>query len=96
MPKPSGVTPGRAATGATEAAVETAESEGVHANTRIVAGPAASLILAEAESAPGAIVAMGTHGRGGFRRFLLGSVTDKVVRSADVPVLAVPPGAEHH
>ncbi len=32
---------------------------------------------------------MGTHGRGGIDRLLLGSVTERVVRSACVPVLTV-------
>ncbi len=33
------------------------------------------------------LLVMATHGRGGLRRALLGSVTDKVVRSVDVPVV---------
>jgi len=32
---------------------------------------------------------MGTHGRGGIDRLLLGSVTERVVRRASVPVLTV-------
>jgi nucleotide-binding universal stress UspA family protein len=36
------------------------------------------------------VVAMGTHGRTGVDRYLLGSVTEKIVRLADVPVLTVP------
>jgi nucleotide-binding universal stress UspA family protein len=39
------------------------------------------------------LVAIATHGRGGIRRFILGSVTDKLVRTAAVPVLVVPPVA---
>ena len=35
------------------------------------------------------LVAMGTHGRTGVNRYLLGSVTEHVVRLADVPVLSV-------
>lgn len=38
------------------------------------------------------LIAMSTHGRSGFRRFMLGSVADKVVRSAQVPVLLTRPG----
>jgi nucleotide-binding universal stress UspA family protein len=34
---------------------------------------------------------MGTHGRHGFERLLLGSVTEKVLRRAPCPVLTVPP-----
>ena len=36
------------------------------------------------------LVVAGTHGRTGVERYLLGSVTEKVVRTAPVPVLAVP------
>jgi len=36
------------------------------------------------------IVVMGTHGRTGLDQRLLGSVTERVVRMADVPVLSVP------
>jgi nucleotide-binding universal stress UspA family protein len=36
------------------------------------------------------LVAMGTHGRRGVGRYLLGSVTERVVRTSDVPVLSVP------
>lgn len=35
------------------------------------------------------LIVMGTHGRRGFNRWLLGSVTERVVRTADVPVLTV-------
>ncbi|MCS6799006.1 MAG: universal stress protein [Myxococcota bacterium] len=35
------------------------------------------------------LVVMGTHGRTGVQRFLLGSVAEKVVRSCRVPVLTV-------
>lgn len=48
---------------------------------------------------PNDLVVMTTHGRGGVRRWLLGSVTDKLVRAAAAPVLLVPangprPGGE--
>ncbi|MFB6312157.1 MAG: universal stress protein, partial [Salinirussus sp.] len=36
------------------------------------------------------LVVMGTHGRSGLDRMLLGSVTEKVLRQAAIPVLAVP------
>lgn len=38
-------------------------------------------------------IAMATHGRGGLRRWILGSVSDKVLRGGDLPVLLVRPGA---
>jgi nucleotide-binding universal stress UspA family protein len=37
------------------------------------------------------LVVMGTHGRSGFDRFVLGSVAEKTLRMARVPVLIVPP-----
>jgi nucleotide-binding universal stress UspA family protein len=40
------------------------------------------------------LIVMSTHGQGGLRRFFTGSVTDRVLRSVGVPVLAVPPPAE--
>jgi len=36
------------------------------------------------------LIVMGTHGRTGFDRYLLGSVTEKVVRTSEIPVLTVP------
>lgn len=37
------------------------------------------------------LIVLGTHGRSGFERLLLGSVTEKVVRTAQCPVITVPP-----
>ena len=42
------------------------------------------------------LIVMGTHGRGDLTHLLLGSVTDKVVRRAECPVLTVGPKAESH
>jgi nucleotide-binding universal stress UspA family protein len=35
------------------------------------------------------LIVMGTHGRSGFNRLMLGSVTERVLRESEVPVLAV-------
>src|SRR5690606_26289279 len=43
-------------------------------------------LVALSEEIPDAMIVMATHGRGGLPRALLGSVADKVVRSAKVPV----------
>jgi nucleotide-binding universal stress UspA family protein len=40
------------------------------------------------------LIVMGTHGRRGFGRLLLGSVTERVLREAPCPVLTVPPHTE--
>jgi nucleotide-binding universal stress UspA family protein len=37
------------------------------------------------------LIVMSTHGRSGLQRFLIGSVTDRVIRFSHVPVLAIPP-----
>lgn len=52
-------------------------------------GNAAKEIVQEAERDD--LVVMGTHGRSGFERLFLGSVTEKVIRTTHVPVLTVPP-----
>ncbi|MEM5383955.1 universal stress protein [Paraburkholderia phymatum] len=36
------------------------------------------------------VIVMGTHGRRGFRRLMLGSVAERVLRSAACPVLMIP------
>jgi nucleotide-binding universal stress UspA family protein len=51
----------------------------------------ASAIEGLAERMPGALVVMTTHGRSGIGRTLLGSVADKVIRTAGAPVLVIPP-----
>ena len=48
------------------------------------------VILKAAEQHQVDCIVMATHGRSGVRRFVLGSVTEKVVRSSSRPVLAVP------
>ncbi|WP_276271945.1 universal stress protein [Haloarcula litorea] len=50
--------------------------------------PPASIIAYTRENEVDLIV-MGTHGRSGYERYLLGSVAEKVVRAASVPVLTV-------
>ena len=45
-----------------------------------------------ADEEKNAIIVMSTHGRTGFRRAVLGSVCDTVVRSARIPVLVLPSG----
>jgi len=40
------------------------------------------------------LIVMGTHGRTGIGQWFLGSVTENVVRQAEVPVFCVPVSAE--
>ncbi|MFC7069109.1 universal stress protein [Halobaculum lipolyticum] len=55
----------------------------------VVAGTAYREILAYADDHDVDLIVMGTHGRRGLDRYLLGSVTERVVRSASQPVLTV-------
>lgn len=56
----------------------------------IVTGVPANEILAAAERAGAELIVMGTRGLGGAGRVIFGSTTERVVRAAHVPVLAVP------
>jgi nucleotide-binding universal stress UspA family protein len=51
-------------------------------------------ILAMAREWGSGLIVMGTHGRTGFRRLIIGSVTEAVMRKAAVPVIAVPLNCE--
>lgn len=64
---------------------------GVSVDTALVSGDPARVILNELVEHPVDLVVMSTHGRSGFRRFLMGSVAENVVRLSPVPVLTVPP-----
>jgi nucleotide-binding universal stress UspA family protein len=54
-------------------------------------GPAARCIVDVAKEIGADMIVMGTHGRTGLTRMLVGSVAERVVRSSPVPVLTVPP-----
>jgi nucleotide-binding universal stress UspA family protein len=55
-------------------------------------GSTAAEILAAADRLPADLLVMGTHGRSGFERLILGSVTERVLAKASCPVLTVPRG----
>ncbi len=54
-------------------------------------GRVSSTIVEVSEREGCDMIVIGTHGRSGFRRFVLGSVAEAVVRTAGCPVLTVPP-----
>jgi nucleotide-binding universal stress UspA family protein len=56
----------------------------------VAEGNVANTILAKARSLASDLIVMGAHGRSGFERVVLGSVTNKVLRQSDCPVLSVP------
>lgn len=57
--------------------------------TIVRTGNAAEEILKAAEELQVDLIAMSTHGRSGLRRLAFGSITDKVLRCAGIPVLMV-------
>lgn len=70
----------------------TAESAGAKAEAVQVASraqPVSDIILREARRAKADLIVMGTHGRRGLNRLLLGSDAERVLRESNVPVLLV-------
>lgn len=63
--------------------------DGLETQTAVRVGTPYQVILEYAGEQGIDMVVMGTHGRTGIDHYLLGSVTEKVVRTADVPVLTV-------
>ena len=66
---------------------------GVHVELLVDEGPPHRRILQYAQAVTADLVVLGTHGRGGVERMLLGSVAERVLRKAECPVLTVPPKA---
>jgi nucleotide-binding universal stress UspA family protein len=62
-----------------------------HPRAEVRAGSPAAEILAAAKDLHADLVCIGTHGRGGLARVLLGSVAEHVVRQSPCPVLTVRP-----
>jgi nucleotide-binding universal stress UspA family protein len=66
--------------------------DGFAVSVRAVEGAtAAGTILAEAEGQKADLIALASHGAGGFERLVVGSVADKVIRGTVHPVLVVRP-----
>ena len=63
--------------------------QGITVNILVNTGDAAEEILKTANEIGADMIAMSTHGRSGLSRFAHGSVTDKVLRRAVIPVLVV-------
>lgn len=72
-----------------EAIAQLAGDHGVDVVTSVVTGHPARAILDYAADNDVDLLVMGTHGRRGLDRYLLGSVTERVVRGASVPVMVV-------
>lgn len=77
-----------------EEAVTAAKGSDVGADSKLIKRDRmnvqiADLIAAEAEAWPADLIVVGTHGRRGVRRLLLGSVAESIARAASRPVLLV-------
>jgi nucleotide-binding universal stress UspA family protein len=80
---------GRTAIGAV---ADRAEDADVPVEAYVASGPPHRAILDYVPDHDIDLIIMGTHGRTGLDRYLLGSVTEKVVRLSEVPVLTVRTG----
>lgn len=79
----------------TDQTVREAKSRGIPVIREIVEEPrVADAILEVAEARDADAIVMGTHGRSAVKRFLMGSVAERVLRRSDAPVLLVPAGGE--
>lgn len=74
---------------ATKYVAEKAEAEGVEIERLTVEGHPADELIKYAESNSIDMIILGTIGKSGLDRFLLGSVAEKVVRNSKIPVLVV-------
>ena len=74
---------------------DTATRVGVEAETRMVENEPAQRILELATDEKCSLIVMGTHGRQGLQRLVLGSTTEAVLRESTIPVLTVHAGMRH-
>jgi nucleotide-binding universal stress UspA family protein len=88
---------GRAAQEVLDAAVRKVDSlGGAVAQAHLMEGRAPQEIVSLAETSGIGLIVMGSRGRGGVSRTLMGSVSDSVVRHAHCPVLVVRAYQEGH
>jgi nucleotide-binding universal stress UspA family protein len=76
-----------------ERVIAAAGGTGLKSRALAQEGQAHEVIACRARALPADLLVMGTHGRSGFNRALLGSVAEKVLRQVSCPVLTVPPAA---
>ncbi len=74
--------------------VQRAKAAGANATFLVWEGEPGEAIVAAAESENADLIVVGSHGRSGVSRFLIGSVSDYVVRHAHCPVMVVRGGVE--
>jgi nucleotide-binding universal stress UspA family protein len=64
-------------------------SQGIRARGLVREGPPEDALLEIARAEKADLIALGTHGRSGIARWVMGSVTEKILRASPVPVLVV-------
>ena len=69
--------------------VRRANKAGVRATAVTVTGDPSAQIVRTARSTRADLIVMGTHGRRGLSKFLLGSVAERVIATASCPVVTV-------
>ncbi|MCZ7384428.1 MAG: universal stress protein [Candidatus Methanoperedens sp.] len=74
---------------ATKYVADKAEALGLEVDRNTIEGHPADEIIKYAEKNSMSIIVLGTLGKSGLDRFLLGSVAEKVVRNSKIPVLVV-------
>lgn len=72
-------------------AVDMAGAGSIDVNLVADAGDPSRTIVDQALALRADLIVMGTHGRSGFERLMIGSVAEKMLRKAPCPVLTVPP-----
>ncbi len=65
------------------------QMEGIGTKIEVISGPIAPTLLSYAEPSRADLIVMSSHGYTGFKRWVLGSVADKVIRHAQVPALVL-------
>ena len=63
--------------------------QGINASYHVLEGAPARTIMEFAAAERAALIVMMSHGRGRFKRAILGSVTDAIIRGGTVPVLVI-------
>lgn len=81
----------RMATGYANDAVQSAKDQGVAATPHVITGVAYEIIPDLARSLGAQVIIVGSHGRTGMSRLLMGSVAEKIIGFASCPVLVARP-----
>jgi nucleotide-binding universal stress UspA family protein len=71
--------------------IEKLQKDGIHVKGLTRMGPVPETILEVADETQADVIAMSTHGRSGIQRWLIGSVADRIVQSAHIPVMLIHP-----